>query len=122
MEEIPQIPHTKKEKFLKALESNLGIVSHAANAVKIDRSTPYRWAREDQNFAKQMEEIQNLVLDFAESKLYQLVKEGNPVATIFLLKTKGKSRGYVEKQIQEITGPDGKDIDINIEVIHRHKD
>ena len=69
-----------------------------------------------------MEEIQNLVLDFAESKLYELVKEGNPVATIFLLKTKGKSRGYVEKQIQEITGPDGKDIDINIEVIHRHKD
>ena len=70
MEEIPQIPHTKKEKFLKALESNRGIVSHAANAVKIDRSTPYRWAREDQNFTKQMDEIQNLVLDFAESKLY----------------------------------------------------
>ena len=53
--EKPQIPHTKKEKFLKALETNLGIVSHAANAVKIDRSTPYRWAREDQDFANKME-------------------------------------------------------------------
>ena len=120
--EKPQIPHTKKEKFLKALETNLGIVSHAANAVKIDRSTPYRWAREDQDFANKMEEIQNLVLDFAESKLYKLVAEGNPVATIFLLKTKGKSRGYVEKHIQELTGPEGKDIDINIEVIHKNKD
>ena len=41
-------------------------------------------------------------MDFAESHLYKLVKEGNPAATIFFLKTKGKARGYVERQEVEI--------------------
>jgi len=31
------------------------------------------------------------------------VKEGNPAATIFFLKTKGKKRGYIERQEIEVT-------------------
>ncbi|QDP66240.1 MAG: hypothetical protein Unbinned805contig1001_11 [Prokaryotic dsDNA virus sp.] len=110
----------KKEQFLEALEKSMGIVSQATKKVGIDRTTPYRWAREDKEFKQKVEEIQNVVLDFAETKLYNLVDSGNPSATIFLLKTKGKHRGYVERQ--EIVGADGKDIDINIEVIHTNKD
>ncbi len=34
------------------------------------------------------------------------MQEGNMTATIFFLKTQGKSRGYIERQ--EITGADGK--------------
>jgi hypothetical protein len=37
-------------------------------------------------------------LDFAESQLYKQIKDGSTTATIFYLKTKGKQRGYVERQ------------------------
>lgn len=110
----------KKEAFLVALEKSLGIVSQAAKQVGIDRTTPYRWAKEDEEFKERVEEIQNVVGDFAETKLYELVNEGNPSAVIFLCKTKFKNRGYVERQ--EITGVDGGNLDINIEVIYPDKD
>lgn len=110
----------KKEAFIVALEKSLGIVSQAAKQVGIDRTTPYRWAKEDEEFKERVEEIQNVVGDFAETKLYELVNEGNPSAVIFLCKTKFKNRGYVERQ--EITGVDGGNLDINIEVIYPDKD
>lgn len=109
----------KKEAFLVALEKSLGIVSQAAKQVGIDRTTPYRWMKEDEDFKDKVEEIQNVVGDFAETKLYELVNDGNPSAVIFLCKTKFKNRGYVERQ--EITGIDGGKLDINIEVVYPDK-
>ena len=44
-------------------------------------------------------------LDFAESQLHKQINDGSTTATIFLLKTKGKDRGYVEKQQIEINEP-----------------
>ena len=104
MNKIQQKQHTKKEMFLSELENVMGIVSQASKRVGIDRTTPYRWRTEDKQFAKDMDEIQNVVLDFAESKLYELVDDKHPTAIIFLLKTKGKDRGYVERQEFDIEG------------------
>ncbi len=100
-----------KKALLKALEKSLGVVTVACKNVGIDRSTFYKWVKEDKEFARRVEEIENVSLDFVESKLFNLISEGNPAATIFYLKTKGKKRGYVERQ--EITGADGRDIKIN---------
>ena len=96
------ISNTKKEDMLDALERSLGIVSTAAKMVSIDRSTHYAWMKADAEYKKAVESISDSVLDFAESHLYKLVKEGNPAATIFFLKTKGKKRGYIERQEIEI--------------------
>ncbi|MBT6230483.1 MAG: hypothetical protein HOI47_27895, partial [Candidatus Scalindua sp.] len=78
-----QKQHLKKEQFIKELESTMGVVSQASKRCGIDRTTPYRWANEDDDFKEKMEEIQNVVLDFAESKLYELVDEKHPTAIIF---------------------------------------
>jgi hypothetical protein len=51
----------------------------------------------DLDYANQINDIDNIVLDFAESSLFKQIKEGNTAATIFLLKTKGRFRGYLEK-------------------------
>ena len=107
----------RKEAFLKILEGQLGIISQAAKKMDLDRTTPYRWMKEDITFAEKVHEIQNLVLDFTESKLLELIRDGNPTAIIFMLKTKGKDRGYIERR--EITGMNGQALDVKIEVINK---
>jgi len=116
VEKKQQKQHIKKEAFLEALEKSMGIVSQATKKCGIDRTTPYRWMKEDKVFDEKVTEIQNVVGDFAEGKLYELVNNGVPSAVIFLCKTKFKNRGYVERS--EITGMDGKNLDINIEVVY----
>lgn len=94
---------SNKAAMLEALEASLGIVSTAAKKANVGRSTHYKWMDEDADYKKAVEAVQESVLDFAESHLYKLVKEGNPAATIFFLKTKGKKRGYIERQEIEVT-------------------
>ena len=89
--------HTKKA-LVEALEKSLGVVSTACKAAGISRDTHYRWLKEDAEYKAQVEELSEVALDFAESHLHKLIKDGNPAATIFFLKTKGKGRGYVERQ------------------------
>jgi hypothetical protein len=96
-------PTSKKAAMLEALEVSLGIVSTAAKKANIDRTIHYDWLKSDPEYKAAVESIQESVIDFAESHLYKLVKEGNPAATIFYLKTKGKKRGYIERQEIEVT-------------------
>lgn len=89
--------HTKKA-LVEALEKSLGVVSTACKAAGISRDTHYRWLKEDPDYKAQVEELSEVAVDFAESHLHKLIRDGNPAATIFFLKTKGKNRGYVERQ------------------------
>ena len=76
----------------------MGVVSTACKAAGVSRDTHYRWLREDPDYKEQVEELAEVAVDFAESHLHKLIKDGNPAATIFFLKTKGKNRGYIERQ------------------------
>ena len=112
--------HIKKESLLKALEQSLGVVTTACKKTDTPRSTFYKWLKEDEEFAKQVADIENVALDFAESQLHQQIGNGVPSSTMFYLKTKGKKRGYVERT--EITGADGIPTNFQIEIIDRTED
>jgi len=90
--------HKKKQAMLKALESSLGVVTPACKNVDISRETHYRWLKEDAEYKAAVESMTDIALDFAETQLHKQVQQGVPASTIFYLKTKGKSRGYIEKQ------------------------
>ncbi len=90
--------HLKKGQLLKALEKSLGIVSTACEAVSISRTTYYKYYNEDEDFKRSVDSISDIALDCAESQLFELIKAKNVTAIIFYLKTKGKKRGYIEKQ------------------------
>lgn len=94
----PTNPTNKKKAMLEALEKALGIVTQACKMVGIHRSTHYDWMNSDEDYKSAVEDLGDVALDFAESKLHKLIDSGNPAATIFYLKTKGKNRGYVERQ------------------------
>ena len=99
----------KKNAMLEALKKSLGIVTKAVEMVGIDRQTHYNWLKDDADYKAKVEALDDVVLDFAESKLHQSINNGSDTATIFFLKTKGKKRGYIEKQ--EITNTN-----LNVEV------
>jgi cell division protein FtsI/penicillin-binding protein 2 len=105
--------HNKKA-LLEALEKSLGIVTTACKQVGIGRTTYYEYLK-DKDFKKEVDSVQDIALDFAESQLHKQIQAGNTAATIFLLKTKGKGRGFVERQ--EITGAEGLPNDIKIKII-----
>ena len=87
-----------KAAMLKALEKNLGIVTESCRVVGISRQTHYNWLKDDKDYKKAVDELENVALDYAESKLHNQITKENPTAIIFYLKTKGKKRGYVERQ------------------------
>jgi len=110
-----------KKAMLDALEKSLGVVSKACKQVGIARQTHYRWLTEDEEYKKSVEDISEMSIDVVESELYrQITEDNNSTSTIFYLKTKGKKRGYVERQ--EITGADGAPSNIQVEIIRANKD
>lgn len=104
----------KKIAMLNALEKSLGIVTTAAKNVGIHRQTHYDWMKKDEDYKKAVEEINEVALDFAESSLHKQIADKVPTSTIFYLKTKGKKRGYIERQ--EITGAEGEKL-FQIEIL-----
>lgn len=105
----------KKEDVLRILEQALGVVTTACRQAQISRDTFYRWKKEDEDFARKVAEIEDVALDFAESQLHMRMKDGSDSAIIFYMKTKGRKRGYAERT--EITGVDGSNINIALEVV-----
>ena len=77
--------HIKKESLLKSLEQSLGVVTVACKNADVPRSTYYKWINEDEEFADQVKDIENIALDFAESKLHEQIQGGNTTAAIFYL-------------------------------------
>lgn len=111
-----------KKEILESLEKHNGIVSSACASIGMPRSTFYLWLSNDHEFKALVDEIQEVAIDFVESKLMEKINgvttqsynsKGEPViyelppsdtAIIFFLKTKGKKRGYVERVEHEQIG------------------
>jgi len=90
--------HKHKAAVLAALEKSLGIATTACKIADVSRTQFYQWLKDDEDFAKDVLDIENVTLDFVESQLHKQIKENSTAATIFFLKTKGKKRGYIERQ------------------------
>ena len=89
-----------KEAMLDALTRTNGTVRKACQLVGISPPTFYKLKKEDPDFAAEADACsRDMMVDLAEGSLMQRVLEGDTTATIFLLKTRGKYRGWSEKNI-----------------------
>lgn len=104
----------KKEKFIKAFIDNNFNISKACEVAGIYRRTYYDWIEKDKEFENKVEEAQEKLIDMVESALQDKILTGDTTSIIFFLKTKGKKRGYIEKQETEITMPTGPMFQINL--------
>lgn len=110
-----------KKKMLAELKASYGRITQAAEAAGIVRQTHYNWIKDDPEYKALADDIDEAAIDHVESKLFEKIDgvqiqkgvtdEGEPIvydvppsdtAIIFYLKTKGKKRGYIERQ--ELTG------------------
>lgn len=135
---------TTKKNMLVAMNLTAGMVSVASKQANIDRKTHYNWLKDDHEYATEIDHIREDLLDLVESKLLELINgakkeviisrratEDDPrtqeivslrdkpdnISAIFFLKTKGKLRGYVEKQEIDFTGKLGYEPNIDLDVL-----
>jgi hypothetical protein len=87
----------KKARFLIMYALKGCNISKAGKAAGNSRSAFYEWRDTDPGFLAKLNEADEADLDFTEDALRKQIKKGNITAIIFKLKTKGKSRGYIEK-------------------------
>lgn len=86
------------DKLALIFEKKGANMTATATAIGIARRTLVRWREADPDLDEKMKDVEESLIDFSESKLVEAINDGNLTAIIFHLKTKGKSRGYIEGQ------------------------
>jgi hypothetical protein len=117
----------KRGEMLQALRENNGVVLLALKKVGVHRNEHDDWLKNDPDYREVYNCIQEDQIDWVKTKMleridgarYEVMTEHGiqvlrdapcKASSIFYLKTKGKSRGYVERQ--EITGAEGGPVQI----------
>lgn len=105
-----------REEMINAIWGAQGKVSVAAQAVGCTPETVFAYARKYATVKDAIDQARSTwdekLLDAAEVKLYEQVLDGRPWAVKYTLATKGKARGYVERQ--EVSGPDGGALHVRV--------
>jgi hypothetical protein len=90
--------------IIEALHASGGLIQPASISLKVTRKTLYDWIKNDPELQEYQESEKEANIDFAEGQLKKLMRDENPTAILFYLKTIGRNRGYIEKQEIEHQG------------------
>lgn len=103
-----------REELINAIWAAQGKVAVAAQRLGCTVRTIYYYAEKYPTVRNAIDEARAMwdekLVDLAEMKLFQEVDDGRAWAIKYALSTKGKHRGYVERQ--EVTGADGGALNI----------
>lgn len=99
------------DQMIEAIVAAEGNLSAAARALGCNRATVHRYVNAYATVRDAYEDAVEIKLDHVESKLHENIDKNDTTSIIFYLKTKGKHRGYVERQ--EFTGKDGESMQVN---------
>ena len=88
----------RQAKFLKAFMGHNWNISRTCESIGLNRRVFQDWKDTDPDFVEKYETLTETVLDNVEESLLGMIENGDTAAAIFFLKTKGKMRGYVERE------------------------
>ncbi len=94
-----------QKQVINSLIAADGAITIAARRLGTSYRHLKKYIDSNEKLTKVLHGIEERNLDAAESALFAAIREGNVTATIFYLKTKGKGRGYVEHDKQDISKP-----------------
>ncbi len=92
------------EQIALALKASMGLVSVAAEKLKCSDSTVRTYIDRYPSVKQAQLDSREQMIDLAEASLVRAVRKGEGWAVALMLKTLGKSRGYVEKQELDVSG------------------
>jgi len=98
--------------IIDAVKSVNGMVYLAARQLGCSPQAIYKRMAKSHLIKQAVDDSRGELIDISEQKLRIAVMNGEPWAVAMVLKTIGKSRGYVERQ--EVTGADGDKIVIKV--------
>ncbi len=90
-------------KIAQLYRKKAGNVAATCDAIGCSRTAFYKWRDKSKKLREMLEEVDESLIDLAESKLMENIDAGEVTSLIFFLKTKGKNRGYVETVKNEVT-------------------
>jgi len=95
----------KRAMFIKQYEKAGCNISATCQAIHIDRKTYYNWRKSDEKFAQACTDIEDGLIDLAESQLFKNITDGKETSLIFFLCNKGRHRDWqtVSKIEQRVT-------------------
>lgn len=91
-------PNLDPEKVIEVLHKTHGLLTPAAEMLGCTYQALKQMAGRRPEIAKAIEDAKEKVLDFAESKLFEAIRNRESWAIKYFLSTQGKKRGYVERQ------------------------
>lgn len=105
-------PRYTKEQIATALTRTKGMITLAAQSLGCDPTTVRNYIARYPDLQTVLADERERMTDVTELKLYEAIQNREGWAITLYLKTQGKSRGYVERQ--EISGPDGKAVEVSV--------
>ena len=98
----------------EALHHTQGAVYLAAKYLNVSHTAVYKYINKYPCLQEVKDYYDNETVDIAELGLRGAVESEDPWAIKYLLSTKGKRRGYVERTQQEHMGEGGGKVEINL--------
>lgn len=105
----------RPEQVAEAITKASGIIAAAARLMGTDRNTIRRYIDNHEIVKVAYDQANEVVMDEAEGRLISLLRDAEHKdhfqALRFYLRTKARTRGYVERQ--EIAGVEGQPVTVN---------
>jgi len=92
-----------KIKVLKAIEGSGGIITNIAQNLNCDWHTARKYANKYEEAKLLLESESEGLLDNAENAMHNLISSGDVTMIKYYLSTKGRKRGYTERQEIDLT-------------------
>ncbi len=103
-----------EEQILEAIKDSYGIISNIAKKLGCGWHAAKSYVEKYESCVQALKAEEETGIDNAENKMYDLINSADPQMIRYFLSTKGKRRGYTEKQEIEMTG---SGLPLKIEII-----